>query len=324
MSRAIGIDLGGTFIKAGVVDDRGKILSRAKIPTGVEQGRKAIIGRIARTADEARKAAGLRWSGVRAIGLGSPGAFETPRGTVRLCPNLKCLEGKELARPVQRALGHTDIPFVLDNDANVAAYAEAWMGAGRDADTLVLFTLGTGIGGGIVLNREVWRGAWGVGAELGHQVLFPDGVMCGCGNRGCLEAYASATALVRRFKEEVAGGGKSRLARALKSGKEVTARDIADAAKAGDRTCLKLMEETGRFLGIAVANMLHILNVEVVIFTGGMTGAGRMLLDSIRKEARWRTVPLAFRKVRIVFSRMGNDAGLVGAAGLALKRAGAR
>ena len=321
--KAIGIDLGGTFIKAGAVDERGNILSRVKVPTGVEDGRDAVIGRIADAANAARKQAGLSWRGVRAVGLGSPGVFEPPRGILHHCPNLKCLVKKELARPVAEALGRPAIPVVMENDANVAAYAEAWMGAGRGADTLVLFTLGTGIGGGIVLNGEIWRGAWGTGAELGHQMLFPGGARCGCGNKGCLEAYASATALVRRLNEAVAAGRRTRLAAAVKAGRDVTARDIAMAAKAGDRACLKLMSETGQYLGIAVTNMLHILNVECVVFTGGMTAAGRLLLDPIREEARRRTIPLAFRKVKILFSRMGNDAGLLGAAGWALRQTAA-
>ena len=321
--KAIGIDLGGTFIKAGVVNTQGEVLSRVSIPTEVAKGRAAVIRNIAAAADMARGEAGMPWRSVRAIGLGSPGVFKPPRGVVRHCPNLRSLEGKELARPVANAIGRPRLTVTLDNDANVAAFAEHWVGVGRNVDTLVLFTLGTGIGGGIVLNGEVWRGAWGVGAELGHQNLIPDGARCGCGNPGCLEAYASATGLVRRFKDAVAAGRRSRLAAALKAGKDVTARNIALAAKAGDRTCRALVEETGRYLGIAVMNMLHILNVEMVVFTGGMTAAGALLLRPIREEARRRTFPLAMRGVKIVFSRMGNDAGLIGAAGLALKQTSA-
>ena len=318
--KAIGIDLGGTFIKAGVVDAQGKVLSRVKVPTDVKKGRAMVIQRIAAAADWARERAGLSWRSIRAVGLGSPGVFEPPHGLVYQCPNLKCLEGKELVAPLAEAIARKGISVVLDNDANVAAYAEHWVGAGRGVDTLVLFTLGTGIGGGLVLNGEVWRGAWGMGAELGHQNLFPDGARCGCGNKGCLEAYASATGLVRRFKEAVAAGRRSRLAATVKAGEEVTARDIAVAAKAGDRTCRALVEETGRFLGIAVMNMLHILNVELIVFTGGMTAAGSILLRPIREEARRRTFPQVMRGVKILFSRMGNDAGLIGAAGLALRQ----
>jgi glucokinase len=219
-----------------------------------------------------------------------------------------------------KAAGHPEIPIVLENDANVAAFAEAWIGCARGVRTMALMTLGTGIGGGIVLNGEIWRGSRGTAGELGHMNLFPNGVRCGCGNRGCLEAYASASALVRRFREAVRDGKPTRLAAQLKRGEPVTARDISDAAKEGDRLCLALMEETGRFLGIAVMNLLHILNVEMVAFTGGMTASGALLLDPIRNEARKRTLALAMKGVKIVFSHMGNDAGLIGAAGWALRR----
>jgi glucokinase len=316
----IGIDLGGTFIKAGVVDDEGRVLSRVKLPTNTAEGRYAIIRNIAAAAIEARERAGVPWRCVCAVGLGSPGLFEQPAGIVRHSPNLPSLDGKVLAPPVMKAAGHPEIPIVLENDANVAAFAEAWIGCARGVRTMALMTLGTGIGGGIVLNGEIWRGSRGTAGELGHMNLFPNGVRCGCGNRGCLEAYASASALVRRFREAVRDGKPTRLAAQLKRGEPVTARDISDAAKEGDRLCLALMEETGRFLGIAVMNLLHILNVEMVAFTGGMTASGALLLDPIRNEARKRTLALAMKGVKIVFSHMGNDAGLIGAAGWALRR----
>ena len=183
---------------------------------------------------------------------------------------MHCLEGKPLAAPVAARLGLDKDAVIQENDANVAAYAESWIGAGRDVSTLVLFTLGTGIGGGIVLNNEIWRGAWGAAAELGHQVIFPEGVLCGCGSRGCLEAHASATAVVRRFREAVERGKRSVLAAAVKAGDTVTARDIHSAARKGDRLSAKIMEDTGRMLGIAVANMLNILNVERVVFAGAV------------------------------------------------------
>lgn len=318
--KAIGIDLGGTNIKAGVVDERGKVLGRVSLPTGAADGYEAVLKRIAQAAFAAREAARVPWSDIAAVGLGSPGVFEGPKGLVHNSPNIPDVNGRELLRPLMKELGRPGLTVVLENDANVAAYAESWVGAGRNVDTLVLFTLGTGVGGGIVLNGEIWRGAWGAGAELGHQNLFPDGVPCGCGNRGCIEAYASATALVRRFHEAVAAGKRTRLAKAAREGREVTARDITLAARAGDKTCLSLLDETGRYLGVIVTNMLVILNVEMVVFAGGMIAAGSLLLDPIRDEARKRTFGLAFRGVKIVFSHLGNDAGLIGAAGWALHK----
>ena len=316
--KMIGVDLGGTFIKAGVVDDEGRVLSRVKKPTDTAQGREAIIRNIAAAVVEAREQAGVTWRSIGVVGLGAPGIFEQS-GIVSQSPNLPALNGKLLAPPIMEAAGHPDIPIVLENDANVAAFAEAWIGCARGVPTMALMTLGTGIGGGIVLNGQIWRGSCGAAGELGHMNLFPYGVRCGCGNRGCLEAYASAPALVRRFKK-AARGKPTRLKAKLKRGEAVTAQDISEAAVAGDPLSLALMEETGRYLGIGVMNLLHILNIELIAFTGGMTAAGDLLLDAIRNEARERTLLLAMKGVKIVFSHMGNDAGLIGAAGWALQR----
>ena len=316
---AIGVDLGGTRIKAGVIDRTGRMHSRVELATEASKGRDAIIANVAAAAEEARRAAKLPWSRVRAVGLGTPGGAKPGTGAIWGSPNMHCLEGKPLAAPVAVLLGLDKDGITLENDANVAAYAESWIGAGRDVGNLVLFTLGTGVGGGVVLNNEIWRGAWGAAGELGHQIIFPDGARCGCGGRGCLEAHASATAVVRRFREAVEAGERSVLAEAVKAGDTITARDIHSAARKGDRLSARIMEETGRMLGIAVANMLHILNVERVVFAGGMTGAGMLLLRPIRDEARKRTMKFSMRGVKILFSRLGNDAGLIGAAGWALR-----
>ncbi len=319
--RAVGVDLGGTFIKAGVVDDHGRILSRVKIDTQYARGPDMVVARIALAASKAVERAKLTWPRIGAVGLGSPGIFEPGSGVVSMSPNMPELAGLDLAGLVRERIGRKHINVFLDNDANLAAFAEYWVGSGGDTRDLVLFTLGTGIGGGIVLNGDIWRGAWGVAGEFGHMNLFPDGVRCGCGNHGCLEAYASAPALARRFKEAVGAGRPSSLAPLLARGAAVSARDISRAAGDGDRTCRELIEETGRFLGIGVMNMLHILNVERVIFAGGMTAAGELLLEPIRAEARRRTLPLALRNVEIVFSKLGNDAGLIGAGGWAMRAA---
>ncbi len=318
--RAIGVDLGGTNIKAGAVAEDGALLSRVAIPTRGGDGHDAVVARIVRAAEMARAEARLPWSAVAAVGVGSPGAFEGADGVVHHSPNLKDMEGKPLLRTLRRAFGRPGLPVALENDANVAAYAESWVGVGRRCRHMVLFTLGTGIGGGLVLDGEIWRGAWGAAAELGHMNLFPDGIRCACGNRGCLEAYASAPALARRLRAAVAAGQPTVLAEAVRRRQAPDARDITLAARAGDRTCRALLTETGRYLGIAVMNVLSMLNVELVVFTGGLTAAGALLLDPIRREARRRTFALAFDRARILFSRMGNDAGVIGAAGWALHR----
>jgi len=317
---AIGIDLGGTFIKAGVVDAAGHIIYQASRPTEGEKGRDAIVANIAAAAEAVLAGAGFAWEQVAGVGLGSPGVFDYERGgIVHHSPNLKALEGHPLPLLVQEQLRRPGVPVVLENDANAAAFAEKWVGAGRDARSLVLFTLGTGIGGGIVLDGEVWHGSTGFAGELGHQTILPEGPLCGCGNRGCLEAIASATGLVRRLREAVEMGRPTALANRVRGGEKVTSKDVYLAAVAGDATARALLEETGRYLGIAAANMINILNPEMVVFGGGMTGAGEMLLAPIRAEAQRRAIPAAYAACRIVFAQLGNDAGLIGAAGCVLK-----
>ena len=315
---AIGIDLGGTFVKAGVVDETGRMLSSLSAPTGVAQGADHVIARMAEAADEARRRAAVPWGQVRAVGLGSPGVLDLRQGVVLASPNLQCIEGEPLAERLRQALP-ADKPVILENDANAAAYGETWVGAGRDVDTLILMTLGTGVGGGIVLDGQVWHGAHGFAGELGHVAIFADGLPSPVGNRGSLEIYASASAMERRFREAVAAGRPSALADAVRRGEAVSAKDISDAARAGDGASREIVEETGRFLGIAATNVAHIFDPEMVVFAGGLTGAGDLLLNAIRQEAKARMFAAMSDKVRIAFAELGADAGLIGAAGWALK-----
>jgi glucokinase len=320
---AVGVDLGGTFIKAGVVDAQGRITpsSRISVDTGCEKGMQWIVASIADAAERAVEASGLAWDDVSGVGLGSPGVFDFDNGILIFAPNLICLNGQPLARLVKKELAY-DTSVYLENDANCAGLGEQWAGIGRGAKNLVLFTLGTGIGGGVVLDGKLWHGSRGVGAELGHQVLFADGVKCGCGNRGCLEAYASATATVRRFHEAVKTGKPSALADKARAGAKVTSKMIHEAAVRGDVLSRDILEETGRFLGIAVVNMLNIVDPEIVCFSGGMTGAGDMLLNAIKDEAAKRACGPGLKGVSIVFGTLGNDAGLIGAAGCVFSKSG--
>jgi glucokinase len=318
-SCAIGVDLGGTFIKAGVVDAEGQIIYQASRPTEVEKGREAIIDNIARAAENVLAGAGMNWDQMRGVGVGSPGIFDYNRGGyVYFAPNLKSLEGCVLPKLVQQRL-RLNLPVILENDANAAAYGEKWVGMGRAVNTLVLFTLGTGIGGGIVLDGSVWHGSTGFGGELGHMTIIADGPLCGCGNRGCIEALASAPSLVRRLHEAVQAGRPTVLAKRVRGNEKVTAKDIYEAAAAGDATAADLMTETGQFLGVAAASMINVLNPHMIVFGGGMTAAGEMLLNPIREETKKRAIRAACEACEIVFSRLGNDAGLIGAAGCVLK-----
>ncbi len=314
---AIGVDLGGTFIKAGAVSAAGAILYQESRPTEVDKGCDTIIANIVAAIEAACEGAGLSWDRIGAVGLGAPGVFDHERGgLVLFVPNLQPLMGQPLVTLVEQKLNRPGVLVALENDANAAAFGEMWAGVGREVRTLVLYTLGTGIGGGIVIDGSVWRGSTGFAGELGHHTIVPDGPLCGCGNRGCLEALASATGIVRRYKEAVEAG---RAGRAGRAGEELTAGDIDAAAKAGDVVACEVMAETGRYLGIAAANMINGLNPGMIVFGGGVTAAGDTLLESIREEAKKRAIDVAYEACSIVFATLGNDAGLIGAAGCALK-----
>jgi glucokinase len=322
-THAIGVDLGGTFIKAGVVDSTGKLLrpSRVSRETEVEKGCDTVVANIVGAAADALEKSGLGWDAVCGLGVGSPGVFDLASDMLVLAPNLPCLVGRPLPTLIEKRLGRP-LPIFLENDANCAAFGEKWAGVGRNAKNIVLFTLGTGIGGGIVIDGKLWRGARGSAAELGHQCVQVNGLPCGCGNRGCLEVYASATGMVRRFVEGVRAGRDSSLAGRVKANQKVTARLIHEAAVAGDDLAKDVEDETGKYLGVAVVNMLNVLDPEMVIFSGGMTASGDALLNPIKEEAARRACGLGLKGVSIVFGTLGNDAGLIGAAGCAFSRSG--
>ena len=242
------------------------------------------------------------------IGIGSPGPLDLGRGIVLFAPNLPGWNDIPLRDMIEE---RTDMKCVVENDANAAALGEQWMGAGHGCSSLVLFTLGTGIGGGIVLNEKVWHGFGDCAAEIGHMSIDPEGPRCGCGNWGCIEAHASATAMVRRMRETIESGTSSILADKID---EMTAKDIYDAAVEGDCAASENIHMTGFYLGVAVSNIMHILNPEVVVFSGGVTAAGNMLLGPIRQTARERTMEACRRDVKIRFAELGENAGIIGAA----------
>jgi glucokinase len=304
---AIGVDLGGTNIKAGAVNRSGDILHKYSIPTEADKGADVVIDRIVLAAKECLDALSENDKPV-GIGVGSPGPLHLETGVVVVAPNLPGFENIPLRDMVSEK---TQLPCVLENDANAAALAEKWLGAGRNASSLVQFTLGTGIGGGIILNGEVWHGFNDGAAEIGHMSINPDGPKCNCGSRGCIEAYASATAMVRRIKEKIAAGTNSILADNMPA---ITARDIYEAAVKGDAAALENIRKTGFYLGVAVSNIMHILNPEVIVFSGGVTAAGDMLLNPIRETAEKMTMEACREGVKICLAELGNDAGLLGAA----------
>lgn len=312
---AVGIDLGGTNLKAGIVDGNGKIAYRLSKKTNSEADSQTISDQILELIAEIIRISNLKKSDIVGIGLGSPGLVDKKGETILFSPNLPRWRNIPIKRIIAERFS---MPCVLENDANAAAWGEKWAGAGKEASSLVMLTLGTGIGGGIVIEDRLWRGANNVAAEIGHMVIQTDGPLCKCGNRGCIEVYASATGMVRRFQELLKGGTPS----ALKGCHEITAKRINDAALQGDKASLDIIEETGRYLGIAIVNIMHIINPEMIVLAGGMIGSGELLMNPLREVTTQRAFEASYKDTKIVFSQLGNDAGIIGAAGCLLTELG--
>jgi len=313
MAYYIGLDLGGTNVKAGVVDEKGSPLARISVPTNAARGPDAVVEVLIDVAREVATESGLPLKNITGIGVGVPGVVDIARGMCIAAPNLPDFENIPIGRLISERTGR---PAVLENDANAAAMGEYWVGSGRDRSIrhLVLLTLGTGIGGGIVIDGHVFHGGFDIGAEIGHMIVHVNGGLCGCGQQGCLEVYASATATARRALDAIDAGEDS----TLKSyGEKLTAKNVFDAAKAGDALALKVTEQTATYLGVAVVSLCRLLDPQMIVFAGGMILAGKILFDRVRQatdEHHWK---LTERRVQIVPAELGNDAGFIGAAAVA-------
>ncbi len=299
-----GIDLGGTNLKLGLVTAEGEVVARHRCPTEAEGGADHVLARMADAVRDLCDTAGVDLADVPAVGVGSPGPLDTRAGVVVFSPNLKWHDV-----PVRdRLRAALDRPVVLENDANAAAYGEFRCGAGREVDTLVVLTLGTGVGGGMILDGRLYRGTNDTGAELGHLIVAHGGRRCACGAEGCLEAYASATAVLDRTRERIEAGEASSLAGAF------TSKDVFDAATAGDALAAEIVEETAGYLGAGITSILHAVNPQRVALAGGMAGAGEPFLARIRAAVDRLAFERARKVVTIVYTALGDDAGLIGAA----------
>ena len=315
----LGIDLGGTNIKSGLLDARGKTIGYTSILTEAKKGKEAILKNITRAAEAALVKTGETWSDVACVGIGSPGTIDFEGGSVLQSPNLRGLEGFALRDALRNAFAK---PVTLENDANAAAFGEYWAGAARGVHSMAMLTLGTGIGGGIVIEGKVLHGAHGTAAELGHTVICYDGPRCACGARGCLEAYASAPATTRRFLEALKAGATSRLAERASLGEPLTSKDIYEAALDGDVLSQKIMRETGMFLGIGIVSIMNTLNPARFVLSGGMMAAGDMIMEPLKEEVKKRAFARPRERTEIVFASLGENAGFIGAAGCALAEYG--
>lgn len=306
----VGVDLGGTNIKIGLVDEAGSLMLKQEGPTESEGGAEAVVGKIAQMARGIVADAGKSWEEVAGIGIGVPGFTELSTGLVRLAPNL----GWHNVPAKQWLTELLSKPIFLENDANVAALGEAWSGSGKGIDELVCVTLGTGVGGGLILRGEIYQGARGTAGEIGHMpmIIGEKAVQCGCGKWGCLETVASATGMVESAKILLETGMPSMLAEAA----HVSTKELFRAAEQGDRLALQVVEDAMDVLGRALASMAVMLNLERFVIGGGVSRAGETLFKPLREAFVKYTPAVAAERVDIVAASLGNDAGLIGAAGL--------
>jgi glucokinase len=312
----VGIDVGGTNIVAGTVaEDGSEMLGVLSEPTGAEQGPDAVVERIVRLARASMaQAPGAEIAGV---GIGSPGPLDTRTGVVLLTPNLGWVN-----MPLrERVAGGLGLPATLDNDANCAVFGEWWRGAARGAEHVVGLTIGTGIGGGIVLYGDIYHGASDIAGEIGHMTIDSTGRRCKCGNYGCLEAYASGPAIAARASEGIEAGADTTLPRYVEGDlKKITAQVVYDAAHDGDEFALEVVRDTAKFLGAGVANIINIFNPQVVVICGGVTLAGAKLFVPLRGEVKRRAFKPAVDVCRILPGELPGTAGVWGAAAVFMKR----
>ena len=317
-----GVDLGGTNIKAALVDDRGRVVAFHTEPTHAERGPEDAAARMGRAVHTLASLAGVATADVARVGLGSPGPIDIPQGTIVRAGNLPGWDAFPLR---DRVAAHSGREVTFANDANAAGYGEYWVGSAQGASSLVLLTLGTGVGGGIIVGDVNVEGAHSHGSECGHVIVdpAPTARRCPCGQPGHLEAYASATSLVAMARERLAAGGPGSLAAAVASGAELTPILVAREVERGDALATEVLMEAARWLGIGIVTLMHAIDPEVGVIGGAMTfgreanPVGRAFLERVREEVRHRAFPVLAERTAIRYASLGGDAGSIGAAGLA-------
>jgi len=318
----VGIDVGGTNTKLGLVDDEGRTLAFSSVPTDVEQGPDAAVDRWAAAVESLLDDAGVEKSAASRVGLATPGTMDIPQGMLLNPPNLKGWDNYPIRDRLRDACS---MPVAFNNDANAAAFGEYWVGAGKEYNSMVLLTLGTGVGGGIILGDEVIDGENSHGAECGHAIIdYRDSArVCSCGGSGHLEAYASATAVVKRTIEALEAGAESSLRGPWQDGRELTTRLLYDHALQEDSFSLDIIFETAMYLGVGIVTFMHTLDPNAVVLGGAMDFGGpdcelgRRFLERIRQEVKRRAFAVLAQRTIVDFASLGGDAGYLGAAGIA-------
>jgi glucokinase len=318
----IGVDLGGTNLRVAAHSQRAGILEQIQLPTRLRDGREAVVRDMCSAVEQLIRKHSR--GGLVGIGIGSPGPIELPEGRLRHLPNLPGWDGFELRATIERMLG---ISVIVENDANLAALAEFLLGRGKSlaAESLCMLTLGTGVGNGIILNGSIWDGMNGMAGEAGHATIWPDGHVCGCGNHGCLEQYASATAVCRMAREAVVQGNAPGLAALEKQNGEFSSRQLAETARAGDPDAREIFDMVGRSLGIGLAGLLNTLNLPLYVVGGGLAQAWDLFSPKMFEELKRRSYVYRFTdgemdafghrsaKTYVEPAELGAESGLLGA-----------
>lgn len=318
----VGVDLGGTNIKIGLVDDLGRTVSYQTVPTAVPEGPEAGAAKTGRHVLKMIEEVGLTPGDVKRVGLGTPGLMDIAAGLLLRPYNLPGWADFPIR---DRLSHHCGLPVTFANDAGAAAYGEYWVGSGRGSQSLVLLTLGTGLGGGIIVGDVSIDGAHSHGAECGHIIIdyHDDARRCACGGTGHLEAYVSATAVIKRANEALQSGAKTSISSRLGKSEELTPKLIGEEAEAGDAFALELVMDTAYYLGIGIVSLMHTIDPSSVVLGGAMTFGGHnsplgvRFLERIREEVCRRAFPIAAQQTTIDYATLGSDAGYIGAAGLA-------
>ncbi len=308
---AIGVDLGGTNIKLGVVSDQGKIINKYSLKTFAEEGPEKVISQILLGIEKLVNKSGVKIAG---IGIGAPGVVKHKKGIVEHPPNLPGWGKVKLGEIISTQTG---MSVYVENDANAAAIGEYIFGAGKDLESFIMITLGTGVGGGIIRKGKVFRGDTNAAGELGHISIDYKGPKCNCGSRGCIEAYIGNSYLTARTKRELKKYPGSKLNEILKSnGEHLSPRVINEALKLNDEFAIKVVEDTGKLLGFAIASVINVLDIATVIIGGGVAGFGKTLFDSVEQNAKDRVLQSLKDRVKIIPAKLSNNAGIKGASSL--------
>lgn len=305
----IGIDLGGTNIAVGLVNDEGKILESMSTPTASPRSYTEIVADMAKLSKELIKKAGLEVSDIEGIGIGSPGSIDNENGLVVYANNL----GFRNAPLREELRKHIDLPVHLENDANAAAFGE-YVVNGKGAKDVIFVTLGTGVGGGVIIDGKIYKGCNGAGGELGHVILVHEGKQCTCGLKGCWEQYASVTALISQTKEAIEKNPDSLMVKIVAEKGDVSGRTAFEAAKAGDEAAKEVVKKYAEYVAAGVVSMINIFQPEKLIIGGGISREGDYLLDPIRAYCEEHSYKTIGKKTEVMAATLFNDAGIIGAA----------